>query len=84
MDYRTKLIPNNSNITFIMMDADTGSDDDELLNRTFSVRELTKLMNTKYMKIYANQRPDKGARTGFSDNYIEIYQSVWTDEHLSP
>lgn len=36
------------------------------------------------MKIFANQRPDKGSKTGVSDNYIEIYQSVWTDEYLTP
>lgn len=84
LDYRTKLIPKTSNIQFLMMDADTGSDPDELLNRAFSVRELTNLTNTKYMKIFANQRPDKGSKTGVSDNYIEIYQSVWTDEYLTP
>lgn len=29
LDYRTKLIPKTSNIKFLMMDADTGSDPDE-------------------------------------------------------
>lgn len=86
MDFRTKLIPKNSNITFQMWDSDLDSKwnpDDILLDKTYQINTFFKYDDTAPVKktFYAGQRPERGSLQhcqgrNICDNFIEIYELI--------
>lgn len=84
VNFQSNLISKDSNVRIEMWDEDDDIFDTEdllensdiLLNKSFPLEQL---INKEHQKIYADQRP--GRVTGkFPDNFIEIFDSVWSDE----